>query len=775
MVLNAGLPVADSNPQPANRPDRIAHGTSDFRCLVEGLPAAIYTCDLAGRITFFNRAAAELWGREPRIGRDLWCGSWQIYQPDGMPLPHDACPLALTLRDDRAMGGVEIIVERPDGSRRHVLAHPEPLRDEAGALIGAVSMLLDVTPYRQAERALHESEERFRTVAMNAPAAIYVKDIAGRYTLANPLACQALGKPQGVEGLTDHDLLPAEIADRLHQHDAEVVETGGVVEYEESLKRDGFFAEYLSVKFPLFDAQGRAAGVCGVSTDITARKRAESARREIEERFVRFMHHLPGLAWIKDSSGRYVFANEAAASAFQVTASELIGRHDTEIFSAEAAAQFIENDRLALASENGIQTVEGLVHGDGETHYSLVSKFPIPAPDGASAWIGGMAIDITDRKRAEESLREADRRKDEFLAILAHELRNPLAPIRTGLELLRISGDDAALSEEILAMLDRQSLQMVRLIDDLLDVSRITRGALELRTSRVELATVIEQAVEAARPFVEEQGHRLHVEIPPQPITLEADASRLAQVVSNLLNNAAKYMSPGGEVRLTVDTRGDQAVVRVIDRGIGIPVEMLESVFEMFTQVDRSLERTQGGLGIGLTLVKRLVEMHGGTVEARSDGRDRGSEFVVTLPRASAVGAVGAREPSNNTNIGGRRILVVDDNDYAARILSLLLKSFGNEVRTAHDGLAAVEMAAQYLPDVVFMDLGMPKLNGYDAARRIRQQTWGGQMILVALTGWGQDEDRARTRAAGFNEHFVKPIDSDTLRSFLVRCPLRGR
>jgi PAS domain S-box-containing protein len=763
-------PLADiSTISAGSRMDPSEPGGDRDRQLVERLPVAIYTCNLEGRITFRNSAAVELWGRDPAADDGQFCGAWRIHQPDGGPLPLEQHPMATTLSTGQAVRGEELLIERPDGTHRHILAHCDPIVGADGVMTGAVGMLLDVTDSRRVQQALRDSEQRFRTVAMNAPAAIYVKDRAGRYTFANSLACQALGRPEGVAGLADRDLLSGEAAGLLERHDAEVIESGRVVEYEEVVARDGFFAQYLSVKFPLFDAQGEAIGVCGVSTDITARKRAENARRESDERFARFMRHLPGLAWIKDAAGRYVFANDAAAKAFQMSADDLIGKTDNDVFHADTAAQFIENDRRALDSEAGIQTIETLTHPDGELHYSLVSKFPIPGPEGSPPLIGGMAIDVTSSKRAEESLREADQRKDEFLAMLAHELRNPLAPIRTGLELIRIAGDDAALIEEVRATMERQTQQMVRLIDDLLDVSRITRGTMDLRKTRVELSVVVEQAVEAARPIIEEQGHRLLVELPDQPLLLEADATRLAQVVSNLLNNAAKYMPAGGDVRLDAKRDGQSVVIRVSDRGIGIPPEMLDRIFEMFTQVDRSLERTHGGLGIGLTLVKRLVEMHGGTVRAHSAGPGQGSEFVVSLPLSDTTRGNEKPADSGAASTVGRRVLVVDDNEGAARVLSLLLKAFGNEVRTAHDGLAAIEIAAEFLPDVILMDLGMPRLNGYDAARRIREQPWGKRILLAALTGWGQEDDKARTREAGFDYHFVKPVAAATLQELLSK------
>jgi CheY-like chemotaxis protein len=381
----------------------------------------------------------------------------------------------------------------------------------------------------------------------------------------------------------------------------------------------------------------------------------------------------------------------------------------------------------------------------------------------------GTVVDVSEHKQAEHELREADRRKDEFLAVLAHELRNPLAPIRTGLELMRLAGDDRVLVEEVRTTMERQAQQMVRLIDDLLDVSRITRGTVELRKCRVELATVLENAVETARPVIDEMNHRLDVLIPKQPIVLDADATRLAQVISNLLNNAAKYMKPGGDIELIAERQGQTAIVSVKDAGIGIPAEMLERIFDMFTQVDCSLERSRSGLGIGLTLVQRLVEMHGGTVDAHSPGPGQGSEFVIRLPVAAGpLRGDQANELGDATPSGKRRILVADDNENAAKLLAMLLTALGNDVRVACDGEVALAVAAEFWPDVALLDLGMPKLDGYETARRIRKEPWGKRMVLAALTGWGQDQDKRRTKEAGFDHHLVKPVDAATLRGLLA-------
>jgi CheY-like chemotaxis protein len=394
----------------------------------------------------------------------------------------------------------------------------------------------------------------------------------------------------------------------------------------------------------------------------------------------------------------------------------------------------------------------------------------VQSPDAQPTGVVLVFRDESERRRAELALENADRRKDEFLAILAHELRNPLAPICTGLDLLGMSAADPQVAEELRAMMQRQAQHMVRLIDDLLDVSRITRGNLELRKSQVELADIVRDAVAATRTLLNEAGHQLTVRLPKMPLLLLADANRLTQVLTNLLNNAVKYTPREGRIELAVEHSGSEVTLSVSDSGIGIPSDKLDRVFDMFTQVHESSESGHTGLGIGLALVKRLVEMHGGSVEVQSRGRNLGSTFIVRLP---AVSQPPAR--ANGTPLSShaalfttkRRILVVDDNADALESLSRLVGLMGNEVRHAHDGLEALEVARAFQPDVVLMDLGMPNLNGYDAACRMRQEPWGRELTLVATTGWGQDDDRRRTAEAGFDRHLVKPIAMAALREVL--------
>ncbi len=392
-----------------------------------------------------------------------------------------------------------------------------------------------------------------------------------------------------------------------------------------------------------------------------------------------------------------------------------------------------------------------------------------------------------------EALRDADRRKNEFLATLAHELRNPLAPVRNAVEILRMKGPDIPELHWARDIIDRQTQAMTRLIDDLMDISRINQGKLELKREQVELANIVQGAIETSRPLIESMGHELTVTLPPGPMIVDADLTRLAQVFLNLLNNAAKYTERGGRIELmasgewrvasgepenpaTLATRHSTldtpfVVVSVTDTGIGIPADKLPTLFEMFSQVEEALSRSQGGLGIGLCLVKRLVEMHGGSVEAKSGGLGQGSEFVVRLP--IVVEQTYPRQASDDGDqaqpTSDLRILVVDDNRDAAESLAMLLKMMGNNVHTAHDGEEAVTAAREFQPQLVLCDIGLPKLNGYEACRQMKAQAWDKNMILIAVTGWGQDDDRRKSAAAGFDHHLIKPVDPQALMKLLAK------
>jgi PAS domain S-box-containing protein len=379
-----------------------------------------------------------------------------------------------------------------------------------------------------------------------------------------------------------------------------------------------------------------------------------------------------------------------------------------------------------------------------------------------------------ERLRLVRELREADRKKDDFIALLAHELRNPLAPLRNGLHVMRLASHDAAAVARARTIMERQLSHMVRLIDDLLDVSRISLNKLQLRRSRVTLAEIVSNAVETARPVIDRAEHHLEVVLPPEPVLLDADLTRLAQVLGNLLTNAGKFTPKGGHITLKAEVQGDAVLVAVEDDGIGLRPESLNAIFGMFSQVDHSVERSTGGLGIGLALVRGLTEMHGGSVRADSAGLGHGSRFSVRLPLAVTSQEERAQSLAPAPDAPRRRILVADDNHDAVESLATMLRLSGNEVHTAADGIEAVALAEQLVPDVVLMDIGMPRLNGREATRRIRDQAWGKGMVVIALTGWGQESDRRLSREAGCDEHLVKPVDFAELERLMAELCVRA-
>jgi CheY-like chemotaxis protein len=381
-------------------------------------------------------------------------------------------------------------------------------------------------------------------------------------------------------------------------------------------------------------------------------------------------------------------------------------------------------------------------------------------------------LDITDRKRAEEALLAADRQKDEFLATLAHELRNPLAPVRNAARILAAEGLDPNQLAWCREVIQRQVGQMALLLDDLLDISRITLGRLQLKKEPVDVASLINSAIETALPIIEARRHRITQQLPEVPLLLDADPARIAQVLANLLTNAAKYMDPGGTIAVEVGMIDQNVSISVIDEGIGLNREDLERVFTMFSQVDSALERSEGGLGIGLALVRGLVELHGGKVSARSEGLGRGSAFTILLPGLSLHEEVKAAVTENPVGAGWkRRILVADDNEDAAESLAMLLELSGHEVRIANDGAQALRLAEEFRPDAAFLDIGMPKMNGYLVAQHLRKTPWGGRMRLIALTGWGQEDNKRQAEESGFDHHVTKPVDPDQLEALIADLP----
>ncbi len=511
-------------------------------------------------------------------------------------------------------------------------------------------------------------------------------------------------------------------------------------------------------------------GVMVVFTDVTQRRLAQDAAAHNAE-FLRVVADASSvlIAYL-DLDRRYRFVNRGYAEAFGFPDSGALGKTHAELCGEQAYELIQRPLDCAFAGQPVSDEIPLHLPELGERH--LLANYR-PDLDEAGQ-VRGVVLalsDITERVKAEIALREADRRKDEFLATLAHELRNPLAPIMNAVQLL---GADPAGRDNARTIIDRQVRHMARLVDDLLDVSRITLGRINLRRERTEVAVVIGHAVEASRPLIESSGHTFNLHLPEAPLEVEVDVLRLSQAVLNLLNNAAKYTPGGGRIDLTVSRAGSEVLITVSDTGVGIPGSMLPRIFEMFAQVDRSLESTQGGLGIGLTLAGRLVGLHGGSLSAHSEGPGRGSRFEIRIPLAAA--APGARPMAAPAAPRGlpqpRRVLVVDDNIDAAESLSLLLQADGHQTELAHDGLTAVAATKRFAPDIVLLDIGLPGLNGYEAAMRMRlHDPEGGRPTLVALTGWGQQQDRERAAEAGFDLHMTKPVDPAVIMA-LARDPL---
>jgi signal transduction histidine kinase/CheY-like chemotaxis protein len=504
---------------------------------------------------------------------------------------------------------------------------------------------------------------------------------------------------------------------------------------------------------------------------------ADAALCRSDVQFRHLLDKLPAGAYTCDAEGLITYFNQHAAQLWGRVPrlNDPVDRFcgSFKLFSTDGLPINRDECWMALALQhnaeyNGHEVV--IERPDGQRVIALAHANPIRDEAGMLLGAVNVLVDITDRKNAEIALREADRRKNEFLATLAHELRNPLAPIRNAAEILHLKAEPAPELHWALAVIGRQLQQMTRLIDDLLDLARVTNNKMQLRKERLQLAEVVHTAVETSRPLIEACGQELVLSLPSQTLFLEGDLTRLAQVIANLLNNAAKYSERDGRIQLQAERQGSDVVVTVRDTGIGIAADVLPHIFEMFTQGSRALPRSQGGLGIGLTLVKQLVAMHGGTITAHSAGPGKGSEFVVRLPVLMEPPATLERntDPSPRAAAGAAfRILVVDDNPDTAATLGMLLRITGRDVRTAQDGLEALAKAEQFRPHVVLLDIGLPKLNGYETAERIRQQPWGKTMVLIATTGWGQSSERQRSREAGFDHHLVKPVDTNALSQLL--------
>ena len=649
------------------------------------------------------------------------------------------------------------------GTRRDMETTAVPLPVPAGGY-AQLAVTRDVTDQKRAEEGLRTSEERFRTTADNAPVLIWIADATKACVWLNRPWLEFTGRAMAQEagdGWAD-GIHPDDRAHALATY-ATNVDARRPFSMEYRLRRhDGEYRWLLDTGHPLSGPGGEFTGFIGSCVDITDRKAAEATLA----RDALLLANVHDAVVVTDLDGVVTYWNDGAARLFGWAPEDMIGRPYADRFP-EPVRGWIAGEMRSRV-ENGTDWSGEYedYRKDGSRVWIDARVSPLRDAGGRPIGVLGLSHDISERKRAEDALKDADRRKDEFLALLAHELRNPLAPIRNGLQVVRLSAD-RDIRARAQAMMDRQLAHMVRLIDDLLDVSRITRNKMELRRDRVTLAEVVGAAVETARPPIDEAGHELTVALPPAPVVLDADPVRLSQVFSNLLTNSAKYTPANGRIWLTAALDGRELVATVRDTGIGIPADALPSIFDMFSQVDRSVEKSTGGLGIGLALVKGLTEMHGGTVTAASGGSGAGTTFTVRLPVVGGAATPSGSIPHPAPRGPRRRVLVVDDNRDGADSLAEVLGLLGHEVHTAHDGVEAVAAADRVRPDLILMDVGMPRLNGLDATRQIRERPWAAAVTVIALTGWGQDNDRERSRDAGCDGHLVKPVGRADLENLL--------
>lgn len=685
----------------------------------------------------------------------------------------------------------ETVMRRKDGQPVAVSLTCSPIRDSAGQIVGISQIVRDISEQKQAEAKIRqlnlELQSRvaeLETVLDTVPVAIAIAhDRECRVIRMNRAGESLLGIPPGSNASKSgdqRDRLPFKVfrggrelaVDELPMQCA-ARNAKPVREIEaEILRDDGRRITLYEYASPLFDEEGLVRGAVGVFVNITERKRTEEALRQERLLLRQVIDSSPNIIFVKDEAGRYLLGNQALAGFFGHPLEAVIGKTDAELNPLPGQTAKLRADDLQVFGTRQTLHIpeEAVPAADGETHWFNTVKTPLLDTDGTCDKLLGVAMDITQRKQAEEALRAADRRKDQFLAMLAHELRNPLAPIRNALQVMKSLGPREPRLEWSRAVIDRQIAHMARLLDDLLDVARIRQGKVALKAERVSLEEAIDRALEASLPLIEAKGHDISVKLPQEPCWLRGDLVRLAQVLSNLLNNAAKYTGEGGHIRLSAEREEDWVVIRVADDGTGIAPELLPNIFKLFAQADHSLAHAQGGLGLGLPLARQLAELHGGTLTGASPGLGQGSEFTLRLPLLQEKPREHLAEPAEPAPQAAAKlkILIVDDYIDAAETLAVWLRLTGYEVRSAENGAKALECAASFEPQVVLLDIGMPDMDGYEVARQMRLAPATRDAVLVALTGYGQEKDLQRSRAAGFDHHLLKPVGPEQLTELLA-------
>jgi PAS domain S-box-containing protein len=750
-----------------------------FRITLRSIGDAVITTDTQGCVTYINGVGEKLtgWSQQEALGQPLDHVFQIVNESTRQPVES---PATRALREGAVVGlANHTILIKKDGAECPIDDSAAPIRNEEGHVSGCVLIFRDVTSQRLIERGkasqLHTAQ-LLASIVESSNDAIIGKSLDGTIQTWNAAAEQLFGyTAEQAVGQHISLMIPPE---RLAEEDeiiASLREGKRIEHFEtERVRSDGQRITVSLTISPIKDEAGNVVGASKIARDITAQKRAESDR----QMFVTLVENSTDFIGICDLEGVPFFINRAGL--------EMVGLNDIEEARQTPVQEFFFPEDQAKIVNEFFPEVLNNGHGEieirfrhfktGEPRWMAYKVLALTDAANQPIAFATVSQDVTERRRLADDLRrlasdlsDADRRKNEFLATLAHELRNPLAPMSNMLEVVKRADGDSAVLKRAHETLERQLAQMIRLVDDLLDLNRVTHDRLELRRSEVELSSVIQQAVEVARPLVDAAGHHLTVELPDEPIYLNADGARLAQLFGNLLNNSCKYTRAAGTVSLSAKRVGDEVEVTVKDNGAGIPQDKLDSIFDMFMQVDRTSERSQGGLGIGLTLVKRLTEMHGGSIKACSAGEGQGSEFIVRLPVLTPEEVAAQHRPDvASESQRQRRVLIVDDNRDSADSLAMLMQITGNQTYMAHDGVEAVEAVEKYRPEVVLLDIGLPGLDGHEVCRRVREQPWGKDIVVIALTGWGQEDDRRKSEEAGFDGHLVKPVDYDKLLELLA-------
>ena len=763
------------NARGGDRPPRL-----EFESLILGqVSDAVISIDNDGRVTYLNASAERQYdvAAGDAIGRplsDIYSYRWIA--------PEDETEASASLAQHGFWRGENLHVLR-NGRTLRVESSVTVLKHGTGAPLGLLAVVRDVTEARYFAEELRQREERFRRALSIETVGVLFFTLDGRITDANAAFERMSG--YAVEELREvqhwKQLTAPEFFEVTAGKAQELVSGAETAPYEKQMvRKDG--SRWWGLFAPRrIEGSGTSAACVEFIIDITNAKRAEAALRESDARQRMALDAAELGTWTHDVAGGRIELDARAQLHY--------GLDRPSVDIAEIAARIHPDDFPALQRAMSASL-------DPATKAVVRAEYRVVAPDAPGRWLSingqvhfegcggaeravsgiGTTRDISEQKRVEEALRDADRKKDEFLAILAHELRNPLAPIRTAVGILRAPGVPEPLLTRSRDIIERQVAHMTRLIDDLLDVSRLSRGKMTLQRGPLLLDQVLDAAIETARPAMEEHRHRLEQQRAEIAVCLEGDLARLSQVFANLLNNAAKYTPAGGTISVRVEQRPAAVEVRVTDTGQGIAPERLESIFELFTQGSGGMAPTVGGLGIGLALARRLVQLHGGTLTASSAGAGRGSTFTVTVPALPAAdSACGRAEPlpARRRDLG-RRVLVVDDSADAADTTAALLEAAGCSVRAAYSGEQALREVEAFWPEMVLLDIGMPGLNGLEACSRLRSLPAGASLFIVALTGWGQEEDRRRTREAGFDAHLVKPVAPDALLNLVEQVPGRG-